>query len=106
MVIFDQDHVKKAHSMVSSTPAGNRVFLQPAPSWRGFAGIQNAGMGSFDGLDKLGRERGDAGQALEKVQSDTLRTQQGSSGAGECYQILICKNVVSVIRYPNNPDTW
>ena len=67
MIIFHQHHVVQPEAMIHAAAGDDRRLFQSAQSRRGFARIKNLYAIAFRRIDKLFRERGDAGEALQKI---------------------------------------
>src|SRR5437868_14875577 len=81
MVVLDQHHVKQPETMIPPAAAGHRIFFETPPAWSRFARIENLGLSPFDGFDKLRRQGGDAGKALNKIQRDAFSAEDWASRA-------------------------
>ena len=57
-------------------------------------------LGSFDGLDELRGERGDAGKPLDKIQRHAFGAQNGAGRAGNLQQHFIRLDALAVFRLP------
>src|ERR1035441_9941588 len=84
--------------MVPTAAARHRVLLQPPPARGGLARVEDLRSRSFDGIDVLGGERGDAAEALEEVQGDAFSAQQSASGAGNMQEGLALRNAMAVLN--------
>ena len=86
VIVLDEHHIEQAEAMVVSAAARDGVFLETPPAGRGFARVQNLRVSSFDGLDELRGQRGDAGKPLDEIQRDALGAQNGAGRAGNFQQ--------------------
>ena len=72
MVVLDENEIVEADAMIASAPAGDGVFLEAPPAGRGLARVENLGARATNRLDELRGERGDAGEALNKIEGGAL----------------------------------
>src|SRR5215213_5615219 len=72
--------------MVLPAAETNRKFVGCAQARRGFACIENDGVCVCDRIDKPSRERGDAGHAAQKVESNALACEECSCRSVEVSQ--------------------
>ena len=96
VIILNEDLVIKANSMVGAAAAFNRVFFEAAPTRRGLAGVEDLRFCAFDCVDKLRRQGGDSGEALDKIESHALRCQDGPSLAFDVEQGLAGLEVLAI----------
>ena len=83
VIVLDQDRVEQAHAMVCHSARGRGGLLQTAQPRRGLAGIEHPAVRCLprSGGEPV-RQRGDAGEALQKIQRHTLAFEQRSGIAG------------------------
>ncbi len=82
MVVLDEDHVIEAMAVISATAAGDGIFLKAPPPGSGFTDVEDFCVCASDGFDELGRQRGDAGEALDKIKGGAFGGEQGAGGPG------------------------
>src|SRR3989344_4706307 len=78
MIVLDKDEVVEPEPVVCPAAALHGVFLDLPPAGRGLARVEDPGARAADGRDKLRRERGDAGEPLEKVERNSLARENRS----------------------------
>ena len=81
MVVFDQDHVVETEAMILSAATSNRVFFELAPTGKGFARVENAGLSSRGEIDEAAGGGRDAAEVLDEIEGDTFGFQNGAGVA-------------------------
>ena len=98
VVVLDEDGVEQAGAMVVAAAAADGVLFQPPPAGRGFARVVDARAGAFDAADVLARERGDAGEAAEKIQQRPLAGEHVAGRTGELGDDRAGRDFVAIAR--------
>ena len=62
----------QAETVVHAAAGFHRRFFKGAQAGRGFARVENLRLRPANGFDEAARERGDAGEPLQKIQRDAL----------------------------------
>ena len=75
MIVFDQDAVGKVEAVVVAPSHAHGILVQVTMTRSSLAGVHDAGLAAFDGLDVLVGIAGDAAHPLQEVQSDPLGPQ-------------------------------
>lgn len=88
VIVLDEHQVEKAEAMVLSAAAVNSVFLQTPPAGCGFARVEDLCACAFDGFNELCRQGRDPGQALNEIQCDTFRRQDGACETFQAHERL------------------
>ena len=99
VIVLDEHHIDQAEAMVVSAAAHDSVFFEAPPAGRGFARVQDLRVGSFDGLDKLRGQRGNAGKPLDEIQRNALGAQQGAGRAVHFQQGFILTGALAVFHH-------
>ena len=73
VIVLDEDSIEETEPVVESAACPNSVFLESAETRRRLARTDNAGVRPSNGLDKMAGGRGDAGETLQEIESDTFR---------------------------------
>ena len=81
VVVLDQHHVPQPGAMIGAAARTHRSLLERAPAGRGLTRIEDACAGSCSGgIDEATRERSDAGETLQEVQSHALSREYRTGG--------------------------
>ncbi len=94
----------KSEAMIFSAAAGDGVFFKAPPAGRRFARVENLRASSFDCLDELRSQSGDAGKPLDKIQRDALGAQNRARRAGNFQQHFPGGNSLSIANQFFNFD--
>ena len=76
VVIFYQHAVVESEAVIAPAAGLHRVLLQHTQARRRLARIHDLRARAFDRFDKLARQRGDAGETLQEIQSRALAAQE------------------------------
>ena len=90
--------------MVVTTTAGHGIFEGGTQTRHRLAGIEQTAVGSVEFLDVAGHLRGDAGEALHKVEGGALAGQQNASRPLQAEQRLIRRQMVAILDQPLDGD--
>jgi hypothetical protein len=74
MIILHQHHIAEAAPMIRSPTDPHRIFLEEPPSRRRLAGIEHCY--SVSRIDNSTHTGGNAGEALQKIQDDSLSREE------------------------------
>ena len=80
VIVLDEDGVVQTKTVVGDAAGRGGLFLEQAEAGGGFAGIEDADAGAFDGADVARGEGGDTGEALEEVECDAFAGQERARG--------------------------
>ena len=83
MVVLDQDAVRQALPMIPPSSERHRPFFQGPQPRRRLPGIDDSGLEPLHRVAEFRRQRGDAGQPLQKIQGHALALQHGPAVAGD-----------------------
>lgn len=67
MVVFEENSIKEADSMVISTATGSGVFFQDTVSWGCFSSIEESSVGVFEDRGEFAGIGSDAAKTLNEV---------------------------------------
>src|SRR5690349_2855968 len=76
MIIFDQNEVEQADTVILSAATCDGIFFQQAKSGRRFASIENLRLGPLHRIYELSRQSGNARESLRKIKGNTLGREQ------------------------------
>ena len=91
--------------MIATAADTDGIFLCEAQAWNGFAGIDDLRLGAFDGFDKGGSTRGNAGQQLQKVERSTFTGEQGARSTLQFAEQRIRADMIAFLHVPGDFDT-
>jgi hypothetical protein len=105
MVIFQKNHVIQAKSVIVSATGHDRRFLQRSQARRRLARIEDAGFAPPNRVNKAARNGGDARKTLQKIQGDTLCSQDRAQRAAHLEHGLISLYDLSRAANDLHPET-
>ena len=82
VVVLDEHEIVKPEAVIAPAAAGHGVFLEASPAGSGLPRVEDLCLGAAHGVGELRRERGDTGEALDKIQRHALRRKDGPGRAG------------------------
>ena len=98
MIFLDQDGFAEVLAVVLAAAHADRIFFEGAQAGRRLSRIQNLRSGAFDGAHKSARQRGDAAEALQQIQSHALAGQQGARGGAYACGNLSRRKFLAVVE--------
>jgi len=76
VVVLDEDAGGEIDAVVGASAALDRVLIEDAEAGDGFTGVEDAGVGTLNGVDVMAGKGGDTAEVLHKVEDDALATEQ------------------------------
>ena len=83
VVVLDHDQIEQSDPMVSSAPAGDRVFFETPPTRGGLSRIKNLGTATLNRFDELRRGAGNSGKTLDEIQCYSFGAENPPGRAGK-----------------------
>jgi hypothetical protein len=97
MILLDQDGLGQILAVIAASTNAHRVFFQHAQSGRSLSGIENLRARTRYFAHKAARQRGDAREALEQVQSYAFSGEQCARRGTHFDRTLAGANFFSVV---------
>lgn len=98
MVVLDEDMLPETGAMVVASAAAHRGLFERAPTRCCFSGVDDPHSGPCNSRSIAGALRGDAAQALEKIQEGALGAQDGPGPALDTRKFLARPTTISVVH--------